>query len=138
MILPPTDDPREALRRLEVAASSGALSAGLAPFSVRVLAVFGSVLDEAAVPSDLDLAFGAGEPIDLLDLRSALYELTGLERVDLVDLDQANLVLRAEALSGRPLFEDPAGTFASEQMTAIVQRLDTRWLRELDLEAMTR
>jgi predicted nucleotidyltransferase len=136
MVTSPTDDPREALRRLDVAAASGVLTAALAPFALRLLAVFGSALDGDGHASDLDLAVGATQPLDLLELRTKLYELTGFERLDLVHLDRANPVLRAEALSGRPLLERPTGTFATEQMTAIVRRFDTRWLRELDLEAM--
>jgi hypothetical protein len=136
MLPPPTDDPREALRRLDVAATSGALATALEPFALRLLAVFGSALEEDRRPADLDLAVGSSVPLDLLALRTALYELTGFERMDLVDVDRANPVLRAEALCGRALLERPRGTFATEQMAAIVRRLDTRWLRELDLEAM--
>jgi predicted nucleotidyltransferase len=136
MLPPPTDDPREALRRLDVAATSGELAAALEPFALRLLAVFGSVLEDDRQPSDLDLAVGSSVPLDVLGLRTALYELTGFERLDLVDVDRANPVLRAESLGGRALLERPRGTFATEQMTAIVRRLDTRWLRELDLEAM--
>jgi hypothetical protein len=34
------------------------------------------------------------------------------------------------------LRKETAGTFAEAQMTALVQRLDTDWLRRLSLEAM--
>jgi hypothetical protein len=37
-----------------------------------------------------------------------------------------------------PLFEAEPGLFATRQMAALTERMDTAWLRRLDLELMAR
>jgi hypothetical protein len=106
-------------------------------FGLRVLVAFGSATSTDANAADLDLGYLAGGPVDLLDLLSALYDLTGYDGIDLVDLTRASIVLRAEALCGVPLFESAPGFFATAQIDAVTQRMDTRWLRLADLEAMS-
>jgi hypothetical protein len=72
-----------------------------------------------------------------LELIGGLVALTGYDAIDLVDVDDANPVVRAEALTGIPLYQDASGVFASEQMAAVAERFDTEWLRQLDLRTLT-
>lgn len=132
-----TTDPSEALRRLQSAARDDVLDRLAERFGLRLLVAFGSATSLGANAADLDLGYAAGGPVDLLDLLSGLYELTGYDGIDLVDLDRAGIVLRAEALCGVPLFESTPGLFAAAQTDAVTQRMDTRWLRVADLEAMS-
>lgn len=41
-------------------------------------------------------------------------------------------------VGGEPLVEQTAGSFARAQLAAIMERMDTAWLRRLDLELMAR
>jgi len=88
-------------------------------------------------PGDLDVGvlFRAGS--DLLGLLEDLVVLTGIERVDLADLGRAGPVMRECALVGAvALYEAEAGDYAQAQMAAMLERMDTEWLRRLDLELM--
>lgn len=80
----------------------------------NVLAVFlfGSQVDGYATPeSDVDLAVLFERDPSLeeeLDLGVALCEALGTEKVDLINLNRAHLLLRHRAISGRVLYErDP-------------------------------
>lgn len=132
-----TTDPVEALRRLRSAAHDDTLDRLAERFGLRLLVAFGSATSSETSVDDLDLGYVASRPVDQLGLLAALYELTGYDGVDLVDLDRAGIVLRAEALCGVPLYESQPGLFATAQTDAVVQRMDTRWLRLADLEAMS-
>lgn len=128
--------PRIALTRLRVARSAGTLAALCDRHGLRLLVVFGSASREADAEraADLDLAFLPGPPVDQLALLQGLYELTGYESVDLMDLSRAGIVARAHALGrGQLLFEDEAHRFAEQQLLAIARRADTQWLRNLEL-----
>jgi predicted nucleotidyltransferase len=134
-----TGDPRTGLAALRAAADSGALAGLCRRHAIRLLAVFGSVLDPSRAPSDLDVAV-AFEPEatpDLLRLLEDLATLTSVESVDVLDLDRAGPVARERALVGTlALYESKPGAFANAQMAAMTERMETDWLRRLDLELM--
>jgi len=130
-------DPRAGLAALRVAAEPGALASLCRRYGVRLLVVFGSVLDESREARDLDIAvaFSHGVAADVLGLIDALVRLSGTEAIDLMDLRRAGPVARERALVGTlPLFESDPGTFANTQMAAMLERMETDWLRRLDLE----
>jgi predicted nucleotidyltransferase len=129
-------DARHALDRLLAAAADGRLDEVCERFGVRLLGAFGSATVPGAEPSDLDLGVGFRAEARVLELLDALTALTGYDRIDLVVLDGADPVVRAEALTGVPLYQHAPGVFATEQMAALAERRDTEWLRRLDLEAL--
>lgn len=131
----------EALHRLEDLAASGQLDAFADRHGVRLMVAFGSVTDpdrrHAARDLDLAVSWLAHSSRDVVALLAELIDLTGCDAVDVLDLDQADVVARDQALSrGRPLYESTAGLYAREQMRASTMRMDTAWLRRLGLELM--
>ncbi len=131
-----SSDASEALRRLDLAVEDGEVARLAERFDLDLLVLFGSASREAAPPHDLDLGYLAASRIDHWQLLSELTRLVGSELVDLVDLATAHVVLRAAVYEGTPIHERVPGRFAEQQMGAIAQHLDTRWLRLLDLELM--
>lgn len=132
-------DPRTALARLQAAAQDGRLDDLCARHGVRVLTVFGSVVRPEATPRDLDIAVGfePGRPGDLLALLDDLTVLTGSDDLDVMVLDRAGPVARERGLVGcLALYESEPMAYARAQVAAIGERLDTAWLRALELEAM--
>ena len=132
-------DPRQALAVLREAAQDGRLEALCQAHDVRVLTVFGSALRATGSARDLDVAvrFEWGRAVDLLALIDALTVLTGTDLLDVMVLDRAGPVARERALVGcLPLHESSPGAFAREQMAAVGERMDTAWLRALDLQTM--
>lgn len=128
-----------ALDRLFGAAADGRLDALCDQHHVRLLGAFGSVIDrDHPSPRDLDLAvaFAPGGGADVVSLWSALSELCGPVELDLMDLRHARPVARAHGLAGLPLYERTAGEFAREQMAASLERMDTAWLRSINLELL--
>lgn len=100
---------------------------------------FGSVLRPTGVPHDVLAVRWAGQDIDVLGLLDELVELAGSSQLDLMDLASAGPVARERALvGGVPLVEDSPGSFARAQLAAMMERMDTAWLRRLDLELMAR
>lgn len=69
---------------------------------------FGSAQgEEVRQGGDVDIAVLAAAPLSLdeqLDLLARLQDALGVEEIDLVILNEANPILRFEAISGRPLF----------------------------------
>jgi len=124
-----------ALERLRGAAADGRLDEICERRGVRLLGVFGSALRSRA-PDDLDIGASFEADADVLGLIDDLTTLTGFEGFDVAVIDGADAVLRARALSGLGLFESEAGMFATEQMAALAEEWDTRWLRRLSLGAM--
>lgn len=54
-------------------------------------------------------------------------------------LDDAGPLARERALVGaRVLFQGGPGEFANAQIAAVMERLDTDWLRALELDLLTR
>jgi predicted nucleotidyltransferase len=95
----------------------------------RILAVFlfGSQTDGYATPqSDVDLAVLFDRPVsfpDELALNVAVTDILGTERFDLLNLNQASLILRQRAISGRLLYErDPVhvSDFIEETIRAYI------------------
>ncbi|MPZ87905.1 MAG: hypothetical protein GEU81_07485 [Nitriliruptorales bacterium] len=135
-------DPREALARLRAAAEDGRLEPLCRRHGIRLLGAFGSATDPAwPGPRDLDIAveFERGANGDIIALMNDLMALTRFDRIDLLDLGRAsaNPVARTSALvGGVPLYESESGTYARAQIHAIMQRMDTAWLRRLELELL--
>lgn len=131
-----SSDASEALRRLDLAVEDGEVTRLAERYDLDLLVLFGSASREEATAHDLDLGYLAASRIDHWQLLSDIYRLVGSELVDLVDLATANVVLRAAVYEGIPIHERVPGRFAEQQMEALAQHLDTRWLRLLDLELM--
>lgn len=132
-------DPRAALQRLRDAAGDGRLDALCERQAVRLLTVFGSAVRPDGAPRDLDVAVGAepGRAFDLLALVGELTDLTGSDALDVLVLDRAGPVARERALVGCvALYESGPGVYANAQIAAVGERMDTEWLRALDLATM--
>ena len=128
----------EAAGLLAAAADSGQLDEICRARGVRLLGLFGSTArpHDAASANDVDIAVSWDGPPDELGLIDDLVVLTGFDAVDLAVIDRADPLLRANALVGKPLFESEPGLYAVTQMAALAEERDTRWLRDLDLEAL--
>ncbi|WP_314174931.1 hypothetical protein [Streptomyces winkii] len=135
-------DPRESLRRLTAASAAGDLDSLCHDYGVELLVAFGSAVREGTQPRNLDIAvlFRRDLPKpDVLGFLDALGVLADTTAIDLMDLGRAGPVARERALvGGLTLAELTPGTFARERMHAITERMDTDWLRRLDLELMAR
>jgi len=134
-----TGDPRAGLGALRAATESGRLAAVCRRHAIRLLVVFGGVLDDSRSPRDLDLAiaFEPGHTPDLLALIDDLVGLSGVEVIDLLDLGRAGPVARERALVATlPLYESAPGAFANAQMAGMTERMETDLLRRLDLELL--
>ncbi len=134
-------DPRTALDRLRAAAADGRLEQLCRRHGVRVLTVFGSAVRPGADPRDLDVAVGfeRRHGADLLALLDELTVLTGSDDVDLLVLERAGPVARERALVDcLPLYESEPTAYATLQVAAMGERMDTAWLRALDLETLRR
>ena len=130
---------REALERLVAAAEEGHLDVLAEEYGVALLGAFGSATRTAEVePDDLDLAIAwrRDSERDYLGLLQALTDLAGFERIDLMDLDRATPVARSHGVVGRPLYEHVDGAFAQAQIAALLVRMDTDWLRRLELDIL--
>lgn len=130
---------REAYERLVAAAEDGRLAALCHRNAVLVLTVFGSAIDQDTEPHDLDVAVkfrspGESDPLRLIE---ELADMTGSDELDLMDLDRADPVARSIALTDcQPLFEASVGDYIREQMRAVQERLDTGWLRAMELKRL--
>lgn len=105
------------------------------------MSVFGSTAAGADDPRDLDVAVGfvPGAPADVLGLLEDLVALTGIEAIDLLVLEHAGPVAKERALVGAvPLYQNEPCAYANAQMAAMLERMETAWLRRLDLEAMAK
>ena len=133
------DPIRRAADRLVDLCQVGALDELFIRCGVAGAVLFGSAArPEEPCPRDLDIAVlvERGGHVDLIGLLDGLVGAMGTDRIDLVDLDRASIVLRAEALVGVPLFETVAGAIAEAQVRATAERMSTAWLRRLDLELL--
>lgn len=135
--------PDEALRTLERGRDDGTLAALCDDANVDLLVVHGSVLDPARArpPEDLDLAvlFARGSDGDVITLLNALTRMLRTDAVDVMVLNRAGVVARAEALGhGVPFFERRDGLFAQQQVAALTERMETAWMRRLDLDLLAR
>ena len=131
-----------ALDALIAAAAAGELDRVAERHGVRLLGVFGSTFRRwhdpgAPLPRDLDIAVSFVGPPDMVGLLDDLVQLTGHDAIDLLLLDDAEPVARAEGFVGLGLYERDAGGWATGQMAALAERRDTEHLRRLDLDALT-
>jgi len=131
--------PAQGLARLRAAAESGELVAFCTKHEVRILTVFGSAARNDPTAHDLDIGIMT-EPGADFDIFTAVYELmvlTGVDNVDVAHLNRGGSLIRERALVGSvPLYESEPYALAREQTKAMVERMDTDWLRRLDLELM--
>lgn len=131
-------DARAALARLLRLAEEGDLEPFLVERGVELLTAFGSATSEVGPAGDLDLAVALRPGADLYALVADLVGLLGFDRVDVVDLGKADVVLAAEALGiCVPIFESRPGLYARRQMAALTERMETAHLRRLDLELLS-
>lgn len=133
-------DNRAAADHLLELAERGEIDELFRRHGVIVAVLFGSSAElSTETPGDLDIGvLPSAAPVDMLGLLDELAEVCGSDRIDLVDLGRASIVLRSEALVGIPLFEDRQGRFVNEQLRALGERMSTEWMRRLDLELMAR
>lgn len=133
--------PQAALNRLRSEARDGVLARVCGEAGIELLVAFGSATDPGwpVAPSDLDLAVVMATDSDLLRVIDALVAHLAFDRIDVMDLDRAGIVARAQALGrGELLHEQTPGMFAEHQIVALVQQADTQWMRDMQLEALAR
>ena len=131
--------PREGLERLRAAAASGELSALCQWWHVGLLTVFGSAGRDEPDPRDLDIGVLTeyGADFDLFTFITEVIDLVGLEQVDVAHLNVAGPLLRERALVGSNiLYEREPGMWARASTAAVVERMDTEWLRRMSLELL--
>jgi predicted nucleotidyltransferase len=134
----PMATPAEGLARLRAAADAGELDVLCRRHRIRVLTVFGSAAggDPAARDLDVGVLLERGASIDYLSLIDDLERLTEAN-VDVVHLDPAGPVLRERALVGSVVLdESEPGAWATASTAAMVERMDTEWLRRMDLDLL--
>lgn len=105
---------------------------------IAVLTVFGSAARGEPDPHDLDVAVlhRPGHRVDYLPLIDDLQRAAGTD-IDLVVLDGADPVPRERALVGAlPLYEYDDGGWAAAATAAALERMDTAWMRRLDLDLL--
>lgn len=130
--------PVEGLARLRAAADAGELDALCRRHRIRVLTVFGSAARDDPEARDLDVGvlLERGATIDYLPLIGDLERLTDAD-VDVVHLNEAGPVLRERALVGSVVLdESEPGAWASASTATVLERMDTEWLRRLDLDLL--
>jgi predicted nucleotidyltransferase len=131
--------PLEGLERLRAAASSGDLRALCLRYRIGLLTVFGSVGRGEPEPRDLDIGVLSehGAVVDLFGFITEMIDLVGSDKIDVVHLNSAGPLLRERALVGAIiLHEEAPGVWARASTAAVVERLDTDWLRRLGLELL--
>jgi predicted nucleotidyltransferase len=130
--------PAEGLARLRTAADAGRLDALCRRHRIRVLTVFGSAARDEPAARDLDVGvlLEHGATLDLLPLIDDLERLTEAN-VDVVHLNDAGPVLRERAMVGSVVLdESEPGAWAAASTAAMMERMDTEWLRRLDLDLL--
>ncbi|MDQ3782887.1 MAG: nucleotidyltransferase domain-containing protein [Actinomycetota bacterium] len=129
---------RGALQRLVELTEDGALDDFLRDHGVELLTAFGSATRTGGVAADLDLAVALAPQADLYGLVADLIGLLGFDNIDVVDLATADVVLAAEALGVcLPIFEAERGLYARRQMAALTEKMETAYLRRLDLRLLS-
>jgi predicted nucleotidyltransferase len=135
-----SDPATDATGRLFGAAESGELARVCVRVHVALMVLFGSAAQGTEEPRDVDLAvrFERGVPGDVLTMLDDLYQLTGYEGFDVLDLDRAGPLARERALvGGRLLYQERDGLFATTQIAAIMERMDTDEMRRVALELLS-
>jgi predicted nucleotidyltransferase len=122
-----------------VAASSGDLGLLCRRYRISLLTVFGSVSRGEPEPRDLDIGVLSehGAVVDHFGFITEVIDLVGSDEIDVVHLNSAGPLLRERALVGAIiLHEEEPGTWARASTAAVMERLDTDWLRRLGLELL--
>jgi predicted nucleotidyltransferase len=130
--------PAEGLARLQAAAAEGELDALCRRHRIRVLTVFGSAARGEPAARDLDIGvlLERDTAIDYLRLIDDLQRITEAN-IDVVHLDPAGPVLRERALVGSVVLdESEPGAWARASTAAMQDRMDTDWLRRMDLDLL--
>lgn len=132
---------RAALERLRAAERDGRLAQLAGRHHIRIMGVFGSTLDpDQPDPHDLDIAveFERDADQDVVAVTMDLIELTAFSDIDLMNLNRGfeRPVARTAGLVGEPMWESEPGAYAAAQLHAVHERLNTTWLRRLELELM--
>lgn len=133
--------PEQALALLMEHAGTGQLDALCERHQLRLLVAFGSAVRGEVDAHDLDVAaaYAAGASRDILALVEDLTQLCDGADVDVMMLDRAGPVARKNPLvQCVPLYESRRGVYAESQIAAMLERMDTAWLRKLDLELMAK
>lgn len=74
----------------------------------------------------------------MIRVTSALVGALSCDDIDVLDLDRAGIVARANALAGAlPLYEDQRGAYTRAAMAALGMAADTDWIRDLQLDRLT-
>lgn len=129
---------RTALDRLVKMAEPGNLDRFFSDHGVELMTAFGSATEAQGPANDLDLAVALQPGADLYGLVADLVGLLQFDHVDVVDLVTADVVLAAEALGVCvPIYEAEPGLYARRQMAALTERMETAYLRRLDLELLS-
>jgi predicted nucleotidyltransferase len=112
--------PGEALERLRRAEASGELARFADRHGLSLIVVFGSAARGEPLARDLDVAVGSRTgDLDPVRVITGLMDLSGTDKVDLLDLGRAGPVARQHALvPGEPLYEHLTGEFARQQLRA--------------------
>ncbi len=102
------------------------------------MTAFGSAAREDPNARDLDIGimFEPGATVDWMALLGDLDALTDAD-VDVAHLNRGGPLIRERALVGSvALYESEPGALARAAELAMVERMDTDWLRRLDMELM--
>ena len=126
---------------LEILRGSASLTAVCRNRGVILLTAFGSAIKPNGMPHDLDLGvlFEYGGPRDLLGLLDDLVVMTDCDFLDVTVLNDAGPVIRERALVGAEvLFEARRSIHANASISAMLERMDTAWMRALIVEELAR
>ena len=131
--------PADGALRLRQAAADGGLEVVADRLHLDLLVLFGSVIRDPGTARDLDVGVLAerGRRLDVRALFTSLLNLALTDDLDVMDLERAAPVAQEQALvAGEVLYERRPGLYASAQIAATTMRMDTAWLRSLDLDLM--
>lgn len=106
--------------------------------AVAVLTVFGSTTLPDREPRDLDIAVVL-RPDSRPDYPALIGDLQAVSdgNIDVVVLNGAGPLIRERALVGAvPLYEHEPGGWLRAATAAALERMDTAWMRRLDLDLM--
>ncbi|MBA3251807.1 MAG: nucleotidyltransferase domain-containing protein [Geodermatophilaceae bacterium] len=132
--------PVAGLRRLQALAETGGLDDLCERHGITVLTVFGSTAHGAEHPRDLDIGvlLESGRKPDYLPLIGDLQNAADSD-IDLVVLNRGGPVIRERALVGSiALYESRPGAWIQAATVAAVERMDTAWMRRLNLDLLAR
>jgi hypothetical protein len=131
--------PADVLEELRHLRATGALASLCEDRGIRMLVAFGSILQHPSAARDLDLAVVLDDPVDFIATVGEMIGWLRSDAIDVLDLRRADAVARYEALArGELLHEAEPGAFHELQISAVAHFADTQWLRDLQLEALSR